>query len=331
MSMPFPEPDDKTMDDLIDKGINGFGENYLGVLDYFFPETPLTIQIASMVILMVFIKDIKKLIKEEITVKEFPLIPLGVYFASSMFMFMFMFGNGAMNLLEAETDELVEASTFCLMGKVGYYICLIWGSFLAFYYFPNLKTRIVAVVAFILGSFVVLFIMSLILRIPLLNRLIIICCYTAYNLVPAIDIKKVLESNNKNYLNIVSLLGTLFLNLSITISFCKLMHNDKVHFMGIIVVLNCLAAVGLVGYYFYLYYKFGDKPIDEESKKVENKEEKEDDEKKEKEDNNNINNEGVEKIDDTNKVEEYKPPVIEENKPETPKEEDKIDEEGRVY
>ena len=328
-----------------DDGTNLWG-NYYGFWYAFFPDTPLTLQVCTMIILMSFLKDIQSLNNQEITVLEFPLIPLGAYLVSSMFMFMFMFGNEATNTDFYDKNRyvdystsLTEASTFCLIGKVGYFICMIWGSFCVFHYFANLKSKIIGVVAFIFGSFLVLAIIALFLKIPYFNRFIIMIIYSAFNLVPAIDIKKVYESNNKNYLNIVTLIANFILNLSVTICYCKMMKNYGFQFLGLIVILLLIIDFALLGYYFFLYFKFGDKEITDNRKKSykKNKEkEKEEEEEEEEEKKDLLENkikykenqeENVKEKDDNEEgANAYTPPAVDDSEK---KEEEKIDDEKK--
>ena len=311
---------------------------YQGFWSYFFPDTPLTIQICTMIILMTFLKYIYKLNNKEITVLEFPLIPLATYLVSSIFMFMFMFGNGTTDwkytrrLIE-ETTSYTESSTFCVIGKVGYFISMIWGSFYVFHYFSSLKSKIVAVFAFVFGSFLVLLIIAFILKIPFINRLFISIAYTAFNLVPAIDIKKVYESNNINYLNIVLLIATFLLSLSVTIAYFKSMSTYGFQFLAIIVILNLLIDASLVGYYFFLYFKFGGKEIQSITKKEDEEEDEEEEKKDLVEEKIENTKDGEEKVDDEkgiNDVNDYKPPDVgDDEKREESKDDKEINEEKK--
>lgn len=244
-------------------GVNQWGY-YTDLLDYFIPDASLFLIMSSTAIFMCFLNDILKLTRHEITVKAFPLNSLGIYLISSMFMFMFLFGNGSTDT-ESDPEErgvdyvtsLTEASTICLVGKIGYFITMIWGCFYVYYYFHENRYKAIGIiVCFIVSSFVVMLVISLILRIPILNRIIIAVIYTCFNLVPGIEIKRIIETHDKNLFNSINLFGTFILSSSIGLSFIRSMNSFGFEFMGLIAILNFIAVASLVVFYFYLCVKY---------------------------------------------------------------------------
>lgn len=246
-------------------GVNSWGY-YKGLLDYFIPDTSLFLIMSSTAIFTCFLSDVKKLTSHKSTVKDFPIVNLGVYLVSCMFMFMFLFGNGSTDDTTASEDRMVdyttsitESSTICLVGKVGYFLSMIWSCFYIYFYFSdNAFKAIAAILVFIVGSFLVLAVISLILRIPLVNRIIIAVVYTVFNMVPGFEIRKIMETHDKRLFNTVNLFGTFILTCSIGLSFCRSMKNYGFEFLGLIVIINFFAVAGMVGYYFYLGYKYKD-------------------------------------------------------------------------
>lgn len=249
----------------IDDGTNDWGI-YSGFANYFFPDTALVMTVSAMIIFMSFSTDVKKLCQGESTIKDFPILLLGGYLITSMFMFMFVFGNGTtdttddprLRLLVDASTSLIESSTICLIGKMGYFVCMLWACFYVFYYFSNLKTSILAIVGLILGSFVIMVVLALILKIPLINRIIITVMFTAFNLIPGLELRKVLERRDTSFFNMPCLWGTFVLNSAVTLSFIKSMDIFGFQFIGFVVIINFLIVFGFIGLYLYLTFFEGD-------------------------------------------------------------------------
>lgn len=245
----------------VDDGTNAWGV-YTGFSDYFFPDTALVMTVSAMIVFLGFSTDVKKLCEKTLTTKDFPIINLGAYLITSSFMFMFVFGNGTTEssqsprLLVDASTSLIESSTICLIGKMGYYMCMLWGCFYVYYSFGNLRTSVLATVGFIFVSFVVLFILALILKIPLINRIIITVMFTAFNLIPGIEIKKIWEEQSTKKFNLPALWGTFILNCAVTVNFIKSMDIFGFNFIGFIVIINFLIVLGFIGVYIYLSFAF---------------------------------------------------------------------------
>ena len=265
------------LDDLLD-GINMYAF-YDGFFSYIIPQSSIIIALSTTTILLSFLPEVLKLLKDKNTIKDFPYIPLAAYLITSSFMFMYVFGTNA-DVFYYD----IEVSTLCVIGKIGYFICMIWSSFFVYYYkFPDDKIKSgLCVLGFVVCSFAALALISQFLRIPYFNQFFISLIFTAFNLINAIDIKKIWETKDRKLFNLVNLIASFLLNSAVALSFCKYFHAIGFRLVGLFAILNWILVAGLLGLYIYLWWKFEYAINNNETKSDETKEkEKKNEEKKE--------------------------------------------------